>query len=231
MSRPELTGVPGVPETALLDELVARLPLNLSEAPWECVCESVIWVGRGGRAARQAMAPGLRGSRALGVVGGFVRYQDTPVGTYDEVLGLVASNQGARPWGSVAFMAVDSETSLVGGRTNWAMPKALARFEGGVGHRTTMAGWADGPAPWRIEATPRIVGPRLPLRSSVMARQEFPDGVVRSSRLKAVGTFRPALVRVEVESEGPLASWMRPGWHLGAVVESMTFSLGAPATR
>lgn len=228
MSRPELAGVPGVPEVALAESLLARLPANLSEAPWECRCEAVVWAGRGGRAARLALPPGLRGSRALATVGGFVRYQDTPVGTYDEVLGLVASHSGLRPWGNVAFMAVDSETSLVGGRTNWAMPKGLAGFEGAVGNRVTMSGWGEETASWGVQATPRVIGPRLPLRTSLMARQQFPDGVVRASRLSVSGTFRPALVRVAVESERQLASWMRPGWHLGAVVESMTFSLGAP---
>jgi hypothetical protein len=228
MTRPELTGVPGVPEVALAEALVARLPANLSEAPWECRCEAVVWAGRGGRAARLALPPGLRRSRALASIGGFVRYQDTPVGEYDEVLGLVASHSGLRPWGSVAFLAVDSETSLVGGRTNWAMPKGLARFDGRVGNRLSMSGSGLETASWGIDATPRVIGPRLPLRTSLMARQQFPDGSMRASKLRVSGTFRPALVRVAVESEGRLASWMRPGWHLGAVVESMSFSLGVP---
>ena len=70
------------------------------------------------------------GSPGLLTVGGFVRYTDTPVGAYDEVLGMIGSRTGLRPWGNVAFMSVNSESSLVGGRTNWAMPKTLARFDG-----------------------------------------------------------------------------------------------------
>jgi hypothetical protein len=228
MTRPELTGVPGVPETLILESLVSRLPANISEAPWECRCEAVVWLGRGGRAAAATLPPALDASRALATVGGFVRYQDTPVGPYDEVLGLVASHRGVRPWGSVAFMAVDSETSLVGGRTNWAMPKTTAEFSGRVGNRQTMEGVGTGQVSWRVAATTRVVGPRLPLRGGLPARQVFPDGSVRSSILTARGTFRPAIVSVEVESDGPLDSWMRPGRHLGAVVDSMTFSLGQP---
>ena len=47
---------------------------------------------------------------------------------------MVASADGRRSWGNVAFMAVDSETSLVGGRTNWAMPKTLAQFRDLIRH-------------------------------------------------------------------------------------------------
>ncbi|GGO93961.1 hypothetical protein GCM10011584_33880 [Nocardioides phosphati] len=226
--RVELTDVAGVPETRLLEAVASRLPPNASTAPWECRCEALVWAARGSRAAREALPPALAGSRALAVVGGFVRYADTPVGRYDEVLGLVASHRGLRPWGSVAFMAVDSEPSLVGGRSNWAMPKTLAAFEGEIASGATITGGGAGDLSWRVSAKPRVVGPPLPLRASVMARQQFPDGVVRASRLRNRGWFRPALVRVEVESDGPLPSWLRPGWHLGAVVDRMTFTLGAP---
>lgn len=229
--RPELTGVPGVAETVILDALVASLPENLSEAPWSCRCEAVVWLGRGGRAARAAFPPALGGGRALVTVGGFVRYQETPVGPYDEVLGMVGGHRGVRPFGSVGFMAVDSAASLVGGRTNWAMPKTLASFSGAIADRATFSGAGDGPVSWRVQATPRVVGPRLPLRARTVARQQFPDGVVRDSVLTASGTFRPAVVRVEVASEGPLASWLRPGRHLGAVVDSMTFTLGEPLVQ
>ena len=42
MTRPEITGVPGVPETALAEDLVARLPENLAPAPWENVVERLL---------------------------------------------------------------------------------------------------------------------------------------------------------------------------------------------
>jgi hypothetical protein len=228
MTRTEITGVPGVPETALSAELLARLPANLAPAPWDVHCTGLVWQGRGGRSVRDALAPALRGSRALASIGGFVRYSSTPVGPYDEVFGLVASHRGTKQWGSVSFMAVDSEASLVGGRTNWSMPKTLASFEGDVGHKQTMTGWCDGPVRWRVEATPTVIGPRLPARSKMPTRQEFPDGVVRDSYLAARATIRPALVRVNVVSDGPLPSWLRPGLHLGAVVETAEFTLGEP---
>lgn len=228
LTRPEITGVPGVPETALAEDLIARLPENLAPAPWDARCSGLVWSGRGGSAVRQALPPALRGSRAIASIGGFVRYAYTPVGTYDEVFGMVASADGAKSWGNVAFMAVDSESSLVGGRTNWAMPKTLAQFEGGIGRGQTMTASCDGPVRWRVEATAVRVGPRLKVRSKQPSRQEFPDGAVRDSPMVASAVIRPALVRVEVVSDGPLASWLRPGLHLGAVIESAEFTLGEP---
>jgi hypothetical protein len=228
MTRPELTGVPGAPETAITDELADRLPANLAPAPWDCQCTALVWVGRGGRAARAALAPALLGSRALASVGGIVRYTETPVGPYDEVFGLVSSADGAKSWGTVPFMAVDSEASMVGGRTNWSLPKTLARFEGGIGHKETISASSDTSVHWRVEATPIAVGPRIKVRSRQPTRQEFPDGVVRDTPMVAAAVIRPALVRVRVESDGPLASWLRPGVHVGAVVESAEFGFGAP---
>ncbi len=229
MTRTELTEVPGVPETLLSQALLSGLPGNLAPAPWTCRLAAVVWFGRGGKAAAAALPPALRGQApALGVVGGLVRYQDTPVGAYDEVLGLVASRTGARPWGNVAFMSVDSEASLVGGRTNWAMPKTLATFTGGLGDGATMSATGIDGTAWRVSATARTVGPSLPVRTKGLARQQFPDGRVGDSVLTGTGRARLAVVTVQVESEGPLASWLRPGRHLGAVVESATFDLAEP---
>ena len=83
---------------------------------------------------------------------------------------------------------------------------------------------------WRVTVTPRVVGPRVPLSMKATTRQET-GGRVADSRLDGKARIRPALVKVEVESDGDLAGWLRPGWHLGAVVEQCTFSLAEPAFR
>ncbi|MGV0636177.1 acetoacetate decarboxylase family protein [Mycolicibacillus trivialis] len=225
MPRAELTGLPAIPETALSDALVATLPANDAPAPWECHCTGLVWLGRGGKAAAAALPSALRGSAGLVTVGGFVRYTDTPVGAYDEVLGIVGSRSGVRPWGHVAFMAVDSPASLVGGRTNWAMPKTLARFDGDPASAMTAAG-ADGD--WRVHARVRPLGPAVPLRLTGTARQQFADGRVGHSRLVCSARVRPALVSVAVTSAGSLPQWLRPGRRLGAVLESARFTLAAP---
>ncbi len=227
-TRTELTGVAGVPETALSETLLASLPDNQAPAPWECRFSSVLWVGRGGRAAAAALPHRLARSPALATIGGFVRYSDTPVGTYDEVFGIIASRAGARPWANVAFMAVDSPVSLVGGRTNWGMPKTPARFDGEPAAGRTMTGTGTDQTPWRVSATPRVIGPPIPLRTSGTARQQFGDGRIGDSLLTFAGRARPAIVTVEVSSAGALPTWLRPGRHLGVVVDSGSFTLAEP---
>jgi hypothetical protein len=228
--RPALTGVAGVPEAALGEDLLARLPVDVPPAPWTCDAQGVVWCARGSAAATAALPPALRGSASgLAVVGGIVRYSSTPVGPYDEVFGLVGSHSGVQPWGSVAFMSVDSEASLVGGRANWAMPKTLAEFTGEPGSGRTMTATGEGALGWRVTVRPTAYGPLLPMRSRGRCRQEFPDGRLGDSLVKGRGRIRVAVVDVEVESDGPLPTWLRPGRHLGAVVESARFSMTEPA--
>ena len=227
--RTELTGVAGVAETALSEALLRSLPDNQAPAPWRCRLSSLVWLGRGGRAAAGALPPRLARSPALATIGGFVRYTETPVGGYDEVFGVVASRSGLQPWGSVAFMAVDSTTSLVGGRANWAMPKTLARFDGEPGPRQTITATGSDQTPWMISATPRIVGPGIPLKTRGTARQQFADGRIGESVLIFTGRVRPAVVTVTVSSGGALPTWLRPGRHVGVVVDSGVFTLGSPS--
>ena len=226
--RPEIEGLVGTPETVLTRALVESLPPNESPAPWSVRCSGLVWIGRGGAAASRALPPALQSSQALMTIGGFIRYNDTPVGPYDEAFGLVAARSGATSWGTVAFMAVDSPASLVGGRTNWAMPKTLSTFTGEPTNGTTMTAQSADGIEWSVSATARAVGPAIPNRSRSKARQQFADGRVGTAMLSFRGRMRPALVTVDVRSEGTLGSWMRSGRHVGAIIESATFTLGEP---
>ena len=230
LPRPELTGVGGVPETVLSEALLATLPPNDSEAPWTVNCSAVLWAVRPTREAAESLPPTLRG-RGLLVLGGVVRYLETPVGPYDEVFGMVLRGPRRQAVGTVTFMAVNSPQSLVGGRTHWAMPKTLAAFEGSIGSGETVMATGQDSLGWRVSARPRVLGPRVPVRGNAVARQEFPGGVVGESGLTARGSVRPALVDVEVESDGPLAGWLRRGKHLGVVADRVTFTLGVPERR
>lgn len=242
MTQSSLAAVAGVAETLLGPDVLASLPANGAGAPWTCRCEAVVWSDRGTRAANAALPPAIgHGAKVLGVIGGMVRYLDTPVGEYNEVLGTVGFRHGRSVRGSVLFMAVDSPVSLIGGRTNWGMPKTLARFQGNFcnfeanldGRKTAAARMsAEGTVgpPWSVSATARALGPTVPMVSSFTVLQQFADGQVRSSWLKAKGRARPALVTVNVESEGTLPDWLRGGRRLGAIVESMTFTLAEPVT-
>ncbi|CBL45864.1 hypothetical protein HDN1F_22810 [gamma proteobacterium HdN1] len=228
MTRIELTGLRGVPETALSEALIATLPINQTPAPWECRCSALLWLGRGGRNAALALPPALSNSPALATVGGFVRYSQTPVGPYDEVLGLVGSWSGLQPWGHVAFMSVDSQASLVGGRTNWAMPKTLARFDGELADGKHFTGSGADLVAWSVSAKPRVFGPAIPLKAKGKARQQFSDGRIGESLLTFAGKIRPAFVTTSVSSAETLPTWLRSGKHIGVFVEDATITLGEP---
>lgn len=228
--RPELV-VPGVPETRLSDALLARLGPNIAPAPWQARCRALLWWSRGGESARRALPPSLRRHRAIAVVGGLVRYVNTPVGSYDEVFGLVVLTDGRAARGTVAFMAVDGEETLVSGRTNWALPKCLAAFSGdiaGDSMRPAMAAHGVDGSAWSVSASAQVIGPTVTKTSTAYARQEFYDGTVRDSRLFGRFRLRPAIVNVAVSSSGPLPTWLRPGRHLGMVAPEISFHLGAP---
>ncbi len=215
----------GVPETRLDDALLASLPDLAVPAPWNAACEAVVWVHRASSAAREALPPVLRGRRPLLVVGAALRYRETPVGRYDEVLGAIVTRAGPGLRATVAFIAVDSAPSLVAGRVNWALPKAPGSFEGSVGDRMALTGTADSGIRWRVRVTPTARGPRLPVFARGRILQQLPEAAAGVSRLRGSGRWRPARVRVEVESAGGLATWLRPGHHRGALVDTASFRL------
>lgn len=223
----DLAAVPGVPETTLDEGLLAGLPPNRAPAPWRVRSSAVVWWSRPNDAARGALPPALR-ERAtpVSVVGGLVRYAETPVGQYDEAFGVVAYRIGRRVGATVAFMAVDSPASLVGGRGNWSMPKTLAQFEGEPTSGQSFS--AVGNSGWTVSANAHAFGPPLPALSRARVVQEFPDGVLRDSRLSARGRMRLARVQVAVDSPAGLSEWLVPGRHTGAIVSGLRFSLGEP---
>jgi hypothetical protein len=59
-----------------------------------------------------------------------VRYADSPVGPYDELLLIPGSYQVANEtFFRITQIYVSSMESVINGRRNWAVPKKLARFE------------------------------------------------------------------------------------------------------
>jgi hypothetical protein len=125
-------------------------------------------------------------------------------------------------------MPVDSPTSLVGGRTNWAMPKTLARFDGEPAAGATMTATGTEQIAWSVSASAHVIGPALPVIGRGTALQEFPDGRIGHSVLTLTGRARAAMVTVEVTSDGTLPTWLRPGRHLGALLEKGKITLGRP---
>lgn len=215
-----LADVPGVGETVLADTV--GIPGDAPAAPWRCRCDAVVWTAAANAAAADALPPAVAVlGRPVGVLGGFVRYRETPVGAYDEVFGavLLATRRGVR--GTVPFMAVDSRASVAGGRLNWSLPKTLAEFGGAPAGGMRAVG--DG---WSVRCTASAARRGLPGVVGGRVAQSWPDGDVRHARLRMRARMHPALIRVSTESDGTLPRWLRGGRHLGAVYRDVTFDLG-----
>lgn len=218
----DLRAVPGVPESTLDEATASVLPPEAPPAPWDVASTGIVWLTRG-RGVRATLGGLLPDGRAAVVIGGMISYARTPVGPYHEVFGGVGLRSGRDVTVTIPFMAVDSRDSAVGGRQNWSLPKVLAEFTGEPATRS-MTATGDG---WTVRVTARPIAPRLPVRTTGKVVQYWPDGVLRSALLTGRARSRPAIVTVEVESSGQLASWLRPGRHLGAVMTSTTFTLSA----
>ena len=222
-----LQEVEGVAESALADDDAARLPGASAPAPWDTVLDAVLWFHRAAPGAAERLPRALRARAALPVtVGALIRYRETPVGAYREVLASPALLLGPRgPEAAVPFIAVDSLASVHGGRENWALPKTLARFE-----------WPERPAGgfeldaegrgWSVHATVRPRARRLPFAARTRNRQVTPAGqeVIFDSAWRG----RARVAWVELETRGPtLPAWMRSGRHLGLVLEGASVRVGA----
>ena len=217
MQMTDLRAIRGVSECDLTDEIVASLPASAPPAPWDATCTAIMWGARAPRAAVEAAGVEVVGAgKIVAVIGGFVSYSSTPVGTYHEVLGAVGVRNGRAVVGTVPFMAVDLVDSLVGGRANWALPKTLASFTGEPASGAALS--ARGPG-WTVRAKARVFGPPLPAPMKGRIAQVWPDGIVRASQSGGKARMSMAVVNLEVESTGNLAEWLRPGRHLGVLMK------------
>ena len=222
-----LQGIEGVAESALPDADAARLPGASAAAPWATVLDAVVWFHRAAPGARGRLPAALRGRRGLPVtVGALVRYRETPVGPYHEVLAspvLLAGPKG--PEAVVPFIAVDSPASVHGGRENWALPKALARFEWPERPQGGFELDAEG-AGWSVHATVCPRARRLPVAAVARNRQVSPAGaeITFSSSVRG----RARLATVELETRGPtLPGWLRSGRHPALVLDGARMTVGA----
>jgi hypothetical protein len=177
----------------------------------------VVWWHRASAAALRALPPALRARRALPVtIGGLAAYRESPVGPYRELVGAPVLLGGALPPVThVAFMPVESEGSVQAGRANWALPKALARFDGEPGGPGLVEVQGDG---FHVLVDIRVLGPRVPAAGVVACDQVWPDGAVRRFRARLTGRARLARVTVGHREASPLEAWLRPGTHLGLAI-------------
>jgi hypothetical protein len=216
----------GVAESALHDDDAAQIPGASAPAPWATVLDAVVWFHRAAPGAIQRLPRQLRGRPSLPVtVGALIRYRETPVGPYREVLASPALVLGPRgPEAAVPFIAVDSLPSVHGGRENWALPKTLARFEWPEQPHGGFELDAEGRG-WSVHATVRPRPRRLPFAAVTRNRQVTPHGeeIVFDSRWR--GPAR--LASVELETRGPtLPGWLRSGRHPALLLEGARVRVG-----
>jgi len=221
-----LQEVQGVAESALADEDAARLPGSSAPAPWDTVLDAVVWFHPAAPGAVERLPRPLRARPVLPVtVGALIRYRETPVGPYREVLASPSLLLGPRgPEAAVPFIAVDSPASVHGGRENWALPKTLGRFEWPAQPRGGFELDAEGRG-WSVHATVRPRPRRLPFAAVTRNRQVTPQGqeIVFDSRWR--GPAR--LASVELETRGPtLPGWLRSGRHPALVLEGARARVG-----
>jgi hypothetical protein len=214
-----LQDIDGVAESALPDDDAAQLPATSAPAPWHTLLDAVLWFHRAAPEATERLPRPLRTRRKLPLtVGALIRYRETPVGPYREILASPALLLGARgPEASVPFIAVDSLASVHGGRENWALPKTLARFE--WPDRTSEGFELDAEGRgWSVHATVRPRRRRLPFAATTRNRQVTPSG----QEITFAGRWRgrARLASVELETRGPtLPGWLRSGRHPALVLE------------
>jgi hypothetical protein len=234
--RGEDLRLPGAPESLLSDEQLAALPASVAPAPWRLRASALVWTGRPDGRARATLAEIVpdevsAGATPVATAGVLINYLWTPVGRYSEIIGMVVYRRGTSLFTHVPFIAVDSATSVVGGRANWALPKVLATFEGRPADRVPVT--AEGPS-WRVTATARAS--RLPLPifvpKLVPMVQLAASGLRWSARPVGYGLVRPARVEVRVTgkaaAESSLANWFPAGSRTGVLGAQLSASLGAP---
>jgi hypothetical protein len=227
--------LPGTPEAALRREDLALLPESAPAAPWRVRAHVLIWADRPDertRGAIRALVPQEVSANAtpIATLGALIRYRDTPVGPYSEIIGAVVYRRDGTIFSHIPFIAVDSPSSVVAGRTNWALPKTLASFDNQPAHRIPMIATGGG---WCVEATPtatRFVVPLLLVPKLLVLVQLGPHRTVYSVRPSGYGLARPARADVRVSGGATLGDWFPSGMR-PSVLGQLTMSLGPASQR
>jgi hypothetical protein len=225
LTAEEILEVPAVHGGELSLEVRAQLPEQSPPAPWRSNIETVMWGFRATPAAAPALPDGLTPALPVGFAA-FIRYLDGAVGPYREILATPHSVRAGRRGiaGYVPFIAVDSIPSIHGGRTNWALPKTYADFEGSPARDARLSGRG---ADWTIAALVRQHGPWFPIRAGAPCVQPWPGGGTRVFRSSFRGRARLASLELKVRGPDSLTSVLPAGRHFGVVIRG-SVTVGAP---
>jgi hypothetical protein len=221
-----VTAAAGLPETNLPDSLIVRLPETAAAAPWQTRCHIVSWLHAVDPAALEAFPDAIR-PRAISLVAwALVRYEQTPVGPYSELAVTLIPADGDG-YGHIPFIVVDSLPSIVGGRTNWLLPKALAHFDWSDDGKTVTA-TSDEPATpaWSITVTFGSSEASAVVTIPSQVQQVSVDGVVRRFRGELTGSMRAGVAHVDGYAQGALAALLQPGGHNATGMSDCSFDVG-----
>src|SRR4051812_33506881 len=112
LTTDEVSGLVGVPETTLPADVADALPTSTPGAPWRVTMSALLWRHRARPDAAAALPPQLTAKPKGLTNAGFVRYAETPVGAYSEVMAGVTVRGGLLPRVHLPFIAVDSLSSV-----------------------------------------------------------------------------------------------------------------------
>ncbi|HTR69071.1 MAG TPA: acetoacetate decarboxylase family protein [Mycobacteriales bacterium] len=216
----------GIAETQLPDELLARLPDRVAPAPWHTTdCRVTTWMHELDPAALAAYPEVIRPKSVALVAWALVQYGDTPVGPYSELAATLVG--GDSDYAHIPFIVVDSLASIVGGRANWLLPKALARFVWTddtlgvsiVNEVPALPAWSA-----RVTITPGPDANRLTVPNHL--EQVSTDGAVRRFDGEITGMVRGATIDVDAEAHATLAVLLRSGRYDGTIITDCDFRMG-----
>jgi hypothetical protein len=221
-----VTQAAGLPETVLPYELLAKLPHSVEAAPWRTRCRVVTWMHPVEAAALEAFPDAIRPDRLALVAWALVRYEDTPVGPYSEIAATLIPD-GGDGYGHIPFIVVDSLPSIVGGRANWLLPKALARFDWSADETSVIATSEQPELPaWSMTVTFEPAAQTSDLSIPNHVQQVSTEGVVRRFDGTLNGKAAAATVHVDGHADGPLAALLRPGSYDGSILTDCDFIVG-----
>jgi hypothetical protein len=171
--------------------------------PWQLHAQAwlSVFVLRG--TSREDRPPGMYGAA-------FVDYGPGSVLTYHELLVARLVRDGVVPRIRITEIWVDSEESMAGGRSLWAIPKQLADLPAstdtlGLVERATFSGVAQGQhlATASFTSAPAVSVVRAPAAASLSQLDESGSEVVTS--MSGSARALPCLGSWRLDPDGPLA--------------------------
>jgi hypothetical protein len=221
-----VTDATGLPETRLPDSLLAHLPATAPAPPWRTRCHVVTWLHAVEADALEAFPDAIRPAGIELVAWALVRYDETPVGAYSE-LAVTLIPDGGDGYGHIPFIVVDSLPSIVGGRINWLLPKALAVFDWSAdGSTATVTSHEPATPAWSVSVRFSSDEDSTIVTVPNQVEQVSVDGVARRFGGDLTGSIRPGIAQVDGHADGPLAALLLPGAHNATGIRDCEFVVG-----